>query len=265
MTGTSFDAQVDFWDDVYDADDLYGLIHQERRRRVLRLVERLQLPTGTHAVDVGCGPGRLLVDLSLRGLVAFGADSSDAMVTAASRRMEASDPTAASRVIRGEVTSLPFADGQFSLTLAVGVLPWVADWTGALSELARITVVGGHVIATIDNRFRLNHLLDPILTPVLSPLRTRLKRMLVGTPAAHEQPTGVYLRPAEIKAAGAAFGVEVVAWEAIGFGPFTFLRHPLFGDRDGRRLHRRLQAHADDGNGLLRNTATQMLFLARRC
>ena len=90
---------------------------------MLRLVERLQLPIGTEAVDVGCGPGRLLIDLSLRGLVVSGADSSDEMVAAAMRQLEARDPTAAGRVIRGDVTSLPFADGQFRLTLAVGVLP----------------------------------------------------------------------------------------------------------------------------------------------
>jgi ubiquinone/menaquinone biosynthesis C-methylase UbiE len=265
MMGTSFDAQVGFWDHIYEADDLYGLIHQERRRRVLRLIDRLQLPVGSQAVDVGCGPGRLLIDLSLRGLAVSGADSSVQMIAAATRRLEAHDPRAIGRLIRADVTSLPFDDGQFSLTLAIGVLPWVEDWARALSELARITAGGGYMIATIDNRFRMNHMLDPALTPVLFPLRARLKRLLFGMPAELAQPMGTYLRRSQIQTAGAVVGVNVVAWDALGFGPFTFLRRPVFSDRAGRRLHRLLQARADDGVGLLRACAAQLLFLARRC
>jgi SAM-dependent methyltransferase len=160
---------------------------------------------------------------------------------------------------------LPFDDGRFPLVLAIGVLPWVADWRRALAELARITAPGGALIATIDNRFRLNHLLDPARNPMLAGPRAALRRVFGR--ADDDRPeavSGTYLRPSELGAAAAAHGLRGVAWDAVGFGPFTFLRRPVFGDADGRRLHRRLQAGADDGVAILRATATQFIFLARR-
>lgn len=119
------------------------MIHQDATCRVLRLVDGLDLPRGSEA---STSPVREW------------SPPPDARRLAVRPRPAAS-PAA-------DITPLPFDDGYFPLVLAIGVLPWVAGWGGALAELARITAPGGSVVATVDNSFRLNHLLDPAETPM---------------------------------------------------------------------------------------------------
>jgi ubiquinone/menaquinone biosynthesis C-methylase UbiE len=149
---------------------MHGLIHARRRntpkvfqgrssriydfvsRRVLRgMYRRLAAdvagvaPDGGAVLDVGTGPGVLLVELAARrpDLRLTGVDLSADMVAAATRNLAPFGERARTRV--GDVTSLPFPDRSFDLIVSSLSLHHWDHPEAAAPELARILRPGGQV------------------------------------------------------------------------------------------------------------------------
>jgi SAM-dependent methyltransferase len=101
--------------------------------------------SGLRALDVGCGTGaltRVLVDRL--GVDAVGAcDPSESFVAAVRSRFPGLDVRAAS------AEALPYDDSAFERTLAGLVVHFMADPVAGLAEMARVTVPGGVVGATV--------------------------------------------------------------------------------------------------------------------
>lgn len=100
---------------------------------------------GQRALDVGCGPGALTHELVARlgseHVVAV--DPSEPFVTAARARHPGVD------VRQAAAEELPFADGEFDVTLAQLVVHFMADPVAGLREMARVTRPGGLVVACV--------------------------------------------------------------------------------------------------------------------
>ncbi len=73
------------------------------------------LPPG-RTLEIGHGPGHLLLQLVVGGKVAYGADASRQMTRLASRRLRRRE--LGGRVIRARAQELPFAGGSFSAILS---------------------------------------------------------------------------------------------------------------------------------------------------
>jgi SAM-dependent methyltransferase len=97
------------------------------------------------ALDVGCGPGALTVELAARlGAVNVAAiDPSEAFVEAARERNPEVD------VRHAPAEKIPFADDAFDFALAQLVVHFMADAVAGLSEMARVTRSGGVVAACV--------------------------------------------------------------------------------------------------------------------
>ena len=97
------------------------------------------------ALDVGCGPGALTVELAARlgavNVVAI--DPSEAFVQAARVRSPEVD------VHHAPAEKIPFADDAFDFALAQLVVHFMADAVAGLSEMARVTRSGGVVAACV--------------------------------------------------------------------------------------------------------------------
>jgi SAM-dependent methyltransferase len=100
---------------------------------------------GRRELDVGCGPGALTAPLIERlgaaGVCAI--DPSESFVAAARARFPDVD------VRHGPAEALPFADGDFDLTLAQLVVHFMADPVVGLGEMSRVTRPGGLVAASV--------------------------------------------------------------------------------------------------------------------
>jgi SAM-dependent methyltransferase len=106
-----------------------------------QLAELAGVQEGQRALDVGCGPGALTVELVERlGPSAVKAvDPSASFVDAIAERF----PEVA--VERAPAERLPFADDAFDVTLAQLVVPFMSDPVAGLREMARVTMAGGVV------------------------------------------------------------------------------------------------------------------------
>ena len=102
--------------------------------------------TGKRALDVGCGPGNLLVALATdTPELLVGVDIDAVFLTSGrSRIRQLIDQSSADPVLlRASLPTLPFADETFDLVTCFLVMPHVPDDKGALTELARVLKPGG--------------------------------------------------------------------------------------------------------------------------
>lgn len=109
-------------------------------------------PDGAAVLDVGTGPGVLLVELARRrtDLHLTGVDLSADMVAAAQRNLRSTGGRATARV--GDVTDLPFPDESFDLIVSSLSLHHWDDPAAAAGELARVLRPGGR-LQIYDFRF----------------------------------------------------------------------------------------------------------------
>ena len=115
--------------------------YQGRRLVVAAAIDRLDLGREPEILDVGCGSGRMLDELSQRGRAA-GLDVRADAVMAARMRGHAN-----THLAPAEETG--FADGTFELVTAFDVIEHTPDDRRTLRELLRITRPGGHLVATV--------------------------------------------------------------------------------------------------------------------
>ena len=94
---------------------------------------------GDRVLDVGCGSGDLLAHLDELGFSIAGVDPAPGMIARARSRVPGSD------IRLGDAERLPWPDDTFDLVTAVNALQFAEDTVGALAELVRVTVPGGHV------------------------------------------------------------------------------------------------------------------------
>ena len=102
--------------------------------------------TRKRVLDVGCGPGNLLVALSTDAPeLLVGVDVDAIFLTSGCSQIgefmepSSTDPT----LLRAALPTLPFADASFDLVTCFLVMPHVPDDRIALTELARVLKPGG--------------------------------------------------------------------------------------------------------------------------
>jgi len=127
---------------------------------------RLGVGPGASFLDVGCGPGDVVVAFAKvigPGGRAVGIDASTTMLDEARRRAAAAGVTAEFEV--GDAMALAFPDDTFDAVRSERTFQWLADGEVALAEMVRVTRPGG-TVAVIDSdwaTFSIDHP-DPAVT-----------------------------------------------------------------------------------------------------
>ena len=106
-------------------------------------------------LDIGCGSGRLTVELALRGAAVTGIDVSDARLAAA--RIRADEAGVAARFLHADMTApLPFADAELAAAVSRLALMIAPDPVAVLRETARVVVPGGPIVTAVWARIEEN-------------------------------------------------------------------------------------------------------------
>jgi putative flippase GtrA/SAM-dependent methyltransferase len=115
--------------------------YRGRRSIVRTQLERLPHDADLKLLDAGCGSGRMLDELGNHASVS-GLDSSPDAVALAKARGHR-------RVSLGRVEDMPYEDGSFDVVTCLDVIEHTADDIRSLSELRRVTRVGGYLLVTV--------------------------------------------------------------------------------------------------------------------
>ncbi len=126
-----------------------GLLGRRGRRLRLMFADDLQVASGDHVLDVGCGPGRLTRLLAKRvaphGSV-DGIDASPQMIKRAAAKARKQGIPASFQV--GYAQHLPFADNTYDAVACILVLHHVAadDQLTAVEQMYRVLKPGGRLL-----------------------------------------------------------------------------------------------------------------------
>jgi ubiquinone/menaquinone biosynthesis C-methylase UbiE len=142
MTETHFDDVASIYDET-----LPGHVVEHYAEKRARFVLRASPPPG-RILDVGCGTGALAARLAGLGYAVVGLDPSQGMLDVMRERAPEVE------AVRGSGTELPFADGEFDLSLSVATMHHIAEPAAvraALVEMVRVAKVGGRILVWDHN------------------------------------------------------------------------------------------------------------------
>lgn len=103
------------------------------------------VPTGLTVADVGTGTGVLALELAAAGCHVIAIDSSEAMLEAAARKLEAAGASDV-ELRPGPAEELPLGDGEVDAAFAHMVLQYLEGPAPAIVEMARAVRPGGRVV-----------------------------------------------------------------------------------------------------------------------
>ena len=115
-------------------------------KRRLAALETLAPRTGETIVDIGCGPGYLIVELSRTvgdAGVVIGIDPSADMRRAAESQC---DGIGNARISEGTAAKLPLDDVSADRAVSIQVFEYLSDIPAALAEIRRILRPGGRLV-----------------------------------------------------------------------------------------------------------------------
>ena len=107
------------------------------------VLDAARVGPGARLLDVGCGSGLTLVLAGARGARPSGLDISPGLLRIARERLPEAD------LREGDMASLPFGDAAFDAVTGINAFQFAGDPRRALSEAARVTRPGGHVVASL--------------------------------------------------------------------------------------------------------------------
>lgn len=160
---------------------------------------------GQRLLDVGCGTGHHVRDLTARGFQVSGVDGSEEMLKVARRVNPGAD------LRKADVEAMPYDAASFEWLLSIEVLRYLPDFRKTVMEMGRVLAPGGTAVVTACPRYSLN-------------LYTLVNRLGASGKISGLTPLRQYFTTAgELTTAFRAAGFEHVEVHGVYLGPLNWI------------------------------------------
>jgi ubiquinone/menaquinone biosynthesis C-methylase UbiE len=153
----------------YHTDTCEGIAYVTRKEIILDMASGKP----GKVLDVGCGPGILTRDLVEKGHEVYNADLSMEMIRTA-RKAAGEENAGRLSFIVGDASRIPFSAGHMDVVLSIGLMCYIKNHQGVLSEIHRVLKPGGFAIVQINN------IRWPALYRMFTPAYHALKSAIFG-------------------------------------------------------------------------------------
>jgi len=206
---------------------------KQRQAYLEQMIRSLALPRGTKILDVGCGPGQLLLNLLREGYDAVGVDISEGMINEARTLVCANGFPNFDGTSVGDIENLKFGDKQFDVVVASGVIEYQNDDDVALAEMKRVLKPGGHLILNVTNQYSYVTFSENIFLafkklPGVRSAVSLLRGLILGDGRITDIPDHRIHSPSKFDKKLAEYGFEKVAHNFFRFSPLPAPLNSLF-------------------------------------
>ena len=162
-----YEAQaVEYDREFYLSDSAYPTL-KFRHQHILDMIQALDLPADARILDVGCGPGELVVDLVAEEREIHGVDIAAEMIALAEARVARLGEIPNTVVLAtGDIEALAYPDDHFDLIVASGVVEYLRDDEAWSSEVCRTLKPGGYLILNVTNKLAVRKWTEPVVEAV---------------------------------------------------------------------------------------------------
>jgi ubiquinone/menaquinone biosynthesis C-methylase UbiE len=146
----SLRTEYDAWHQrVYESD----VKHEDASSPWYELVREMIGPVaGKQILEVACGRGGFVRELTLAGARVAGCDFSLSAVRIAKSKLDQNrSGTVRSGLVQGDAQKLPFANASFDIVVSCETIEHVPDAQSAVSEMCRVARPGGRLFLTTPN------------------------------------------------------------------------------------------------------------------
>lgn len=137
--------RIDFGRVAEDYETTRGIPDHFMEELIEDIISTCELTSNTLVLDLGCGAGRFLRELTRRKIPSVGIDISKGMLEKACLNQQ-SRKFLRSNLVSGDVVTLPFQQGMFIGILAIHLFHLLSDWQEVLSETLRVLKPGGTLL-----------------------------------------------------------------------------------------------------------------------
>ncbi|MBW8041929.1 MAG: methyltransferase domain-containing protein [Planctomycetes bacterium] len=141
-----FDSIAHKYFQLYNQNSPGGYAFSVRKKRVLELIEQSK----GKVLDIGCGPGIMVKELTDLGYEFYGIDASPNVIDECKKRFGTMDNVNFSI---GDATKLELADNFFDLVICMGVIDRIDKYELAIKEMLRVIKKDGTLIITFPNLY----------------------------------------------------------------------------------------------------------------
>lgn len=218
-----------------------------RQAYVEDMLEAAQPGAGARVLDVGCGPGELVVSLAEKGYASWGIDISSSMVARA-REVVGEAGLPPERISLGDFEDLAFPDASFDAVVAAGVIEYQKSDAASLREAHRVLADGGVLILNVTVKGSLLNALDGPYRWLRRNSATRsaldwFKSRILGRGGLNEFPESRSHRPRAFDTKLRRHGFQVTERRFFHFSPLPSPLNVVF-PRFSKTLGRRMEALA---------------------
>lgn len=129
-------------------DVMYRMLLCDEATTRAGIISMLQVKDASRILEIGCGTCRDTSHLLRTGSFVYASDLSLEMARIGRQRLlDSAEDTTRLRLFVADAMRLPFPDGHFDAVFHFGGLNVFPDVAKALAEMARVTKVGGRVVA----------------------------------------------------------------------------------------------------------------------